>query len=190
MPELPQTCASHHSKSMHQSDSSIKRRPQESPGFKDKVPRATCHMTETSRFFQQCILPNCQGHYRSKLKCSSETSQRGVHREVSVTSRSKPDEKRRKKGNRTSSQNHTWKFQVKFYLFTQVAPRHMEFLGQGSDPSCSGDLRHSCGSNIRSLTHCVGLGIEPASQGSPRCGWSCCPTAGTPPRQILANKIQ
>ena len=32
----------------------------------------------------------------------------------------------------------------------------MEFLGQGSD------LSRSC-SNARSLTHCAGLGIEPAS---------------------------
>ena len=36
-------------------------------------------------------------------------------------------------------------------------------LGQGSDPSGSCSLRCS---NIESLTHCVGLGIKPASQGS------------------------
>jgi len=41
----------------------------------------------------------------------------------------------------------------------------MEFPGQGSDLRSSEDLRHSCGST-RSLTHCAGLGIEPASQGS------------------------
>ena len=41
----------------------------------------------------------------------------------------------------------------------------MEFLGQGSDPSHSCDL--SCSSSSAgSLTHCAGLGIEPASQGS------------------------
>ena len=39
----------------------------------------------------------------------------------------------------------------------------MEFLGQGSDPSRSLDLNHSC-SNTGFLTHCGGLGIEPATQ--------------------------
>ena len=35
--------------------------------------------------------------------------------------------------------------------------------GQGSDPSYSCNLSHSCG-NAGSLTHCAGLGMEPASQ--------------------------
>ena len=39
----------------------------------------------------------------------------------------------------------------------------MEFLGQGSDPSRSHDLSHSCGNAI-SLTHCARLGSKPASQ--------------------------
>ena len=39
----------------------------------------------------------------------------------------------------------------------------MEFPGQGSDPSHSCDLSCSCG-NTRSLNHCAGLGIKPASQ--------------------------
>ena len=51
-----------------------------------------------------------------------------------------------------------------FFLFL-VTLRHMEFLGQGSDPSHSQDLSCSC-SNDRSLTHCARLGIEPASQRS------------------------
>ena len=38
----------------------------------------------------------------------------------------------------------------------------MEFLGQGSDPSCSLDLSHSSGS-AGSLSLCAGPGIEPAS---------------------------
>ena len=41
----------------------------------------------------------------------------------------------------------------------------MEFLGQGSDPSHSRDLSHSCG-NAGSLTHCAGPTIEPVSQSS------------------------
>ena len=41
----------------------------------------------------------------------------------------------------------------------------MEFPGQGSDPSQNCDLSHSY-SNARSLTHCAGPGIEPASQHS------------------------
>ena len=43
--------------------------------------------------------------------------------------------------------------------------RHVEFLGQRSDLSCSCDLYHSC-HILGSLTHCVWLGIKPASQGS------------------------
>ena len=39
----------------------------------------------------------------------------------------------------------------------------MEFLGQGSDPSCSCDLRHTFVS-AGSLTYCARLGIEPACQ--------------------------
>ena len=46
-----------------------------------------------------------------------------------------------------------------------AAPWHMEFPGQESDPNQSSDLRCSYG-NARSLTHCAGLGIEPASQQS------------------------
>ena len=43
----------------------------------------------------------------------------------------------------------------------------MEFLGQGSDPSCSFDLSCYCiCSNTGSLTHSTGLGIEPVSQHS------------------------
>ena len=53
-----------------------------------------------------------------------------------------------------------------FFFFSFLAPlRHMEFLGQGSDWSCSCNPSRSCG-NARSSTHCAGQGIEPASQGS------------------------
>ena len=52
--------------------------------------------------------------------------------------------------------------QKKIFL---VAPWHMEFPGQGSDPSCSFDLSHSC-SNAESSTHCAGPGTKPASQSS------------------------
>ena len=44
-----------------------------------------------------------------------------------------------------------------------ATPWHTDFLGQGSDPSRSRELRRSCG-NTGSLTHCAGLGIEPVSQ--------------------------
>ena len=61
-----------------------------------------------------------------------------------------------------------WKMDVLFsvYLFVSfffAALWHMEFLGQGSDVNHGCDLGHSC-SNAGSLTCCVGLGIEPASQ--------------------------
>ena len=49
------------------------------------------------------------------------------------------------------------------FLFLAV-PWHMEFPGQGSDPSLSCNLRHSY-SNTRSLTHYARMGIEPVSQG-------------------------
>ena len=54
-----------------------------------------------------------------------------------------------------------------FLFHFLAALRHMEFPGQGSDPSHSHGLGHSCG-NARSLTHCVGPGIEPAIQHSKR----------------------
>ena len=55
-----------------------------------------------------------------------------------------------------------WFFLFVFFL---AALCHMEFPGQGSDPSCRFDLSHSC-SNARSFTHCAGPGIKPASQQS------------------------
>ena len=39
----------------------------------------------------------------------------------------------------------------------------MEVPSQGSDLRCHVELSHSC-SNVGSLTHCAGLGIEPVSQ--------------------------
>ena len=44
----------------------------------------------------------------------------------------------------------------------------MEFPGKESDPS------HSCG-NTGSLTHCAGLGIEPASQSSQNAAYPVAP---------------
>ena len=51
-----------------------------------------------------------------------------------------------------------------FFLFS-LPQWHMEFPSQGSDPSCYCSLYFSCG-KTGSLTHCAGLGIEPASQHS------------------------
>ena len=49
---------------------------------------------------------------------------------------------------------------VCFFFFFLAAPQHMEFLGQGSDPSCSFNL--CC--NAGSLSHCVEWrGVEPVS---------------------------
>ena len=47
-------------------------------------------------------------------------------------------------------------------FFSLAALQHMEFPGQGSDPSHSCDLSHSCGNN-GPLTHWAQVGIEPAS---------------------------
>ena len=52
-----------------------------------------------------------------------------------------------------------------FFFFFLAAPTHMEFPGQGSDPSHSLNLSLSCGT-AGSLTHCAGPGIEPVSQHS------------------------
>ena len=54
---------------------------------------------------------------------------------------------------------------LSFTLYFLATLQHTEFLGQGSDPSCSCNLSHSCG-NAGSLTHCARLEIEPVSQGS------------------------
>ena len=70
-----------------------------------------------------------------------------------------------------------------FFLFSQ---QHVEFLGQGSDPSCSCDQHHSYG-NARSLTHCAGPGSKPATW--QRCGWSHCATAGTPSIPVLLPSL-
>ena len=48
----------------------------------------------------------------------------------------------------------------RLFFFFLVAPRPMEFPGQGSDASYSYDLSHSF-SNAGSLTHCAWLGIKP-----------------------------
>ena len=52
-------------------------------------------------------------------------------------------------------------FFFSFLFFFWGASIHSiwNFLGQGSNPSHSCDLRHGC-SNAGSLTHCAGLGIE------------------------------
>ena len=53
-----------------------------------------------------------------------------------------------------------------FFFFLLLAiPWHMEFPGQGSDPSHSCNLSCSC-SNATSLTHRTRPGIEPVSQHS------------------------
>lgn len=51
-----------------------------------------------------------------------------------------------------------------FFFFFLANPWHTELLGQGSDWNYRCDLCLSC--NTWSLTHCVGPGIEPASQHS------------------------
>ena len=52
-------------------------------------------------------------------------------------------------------------FKLIFLLLATL--QHVEFPGQGSDPSCSRCLLCKC-SNTRSLTHCARLGIEPVPQ--------------------------
>ena len=56
---------------------------------------------------------------------------------------------------------------------------HMEFLGQGSDPSQSCDLHHSY-STPDPLTHCAGLGNRTCVLAPQRCHQSHCATLGTP----------
>ena len=60
-----------------------------------------------------------------------------------------------------------------------AAPWHMEFPGQESNMSRSGDLHHSCG-NAGSLTHCSGPGVEPVSLLLQRHCQSHCATAELP----------
>ena len=49
------------------------------------------------------------------------------------------------------------------FFFFLAALQYMEFPGQGSDPSHSCDLHHTC-SNTGSLTHGARQGIKPMSQ--------------------------
>ena len=70
---------------------------------------------------------------------------------------------------------HLWRMEVSgpgiepvavrfFFLFSFLAaPQHMELPVQGSDPSQSHHLSHSCG-NAGSLTHYARPGIEPVFQ--------------------------
>ena len=46
-----------------------------------------------------------------------------------------------------------------FFSSFSAAPQHVECRGQGSDPSRSVDLHHSCG-NAGSLTHVLGWGLN------------------------------
>ena len=68
------------------------------------------------------------------------------------------------------------------YFFFLAAPRHIAFLGQGSDPSHSCNLSQIFG-NARYLSRCARPGIEPSSQ--------CSQDAANPvaPQQELLNCI-
>ena len=71
-----------------------------------------------------------------------------------------------------------------FHFFDRLW--HMEFLGQGSDPSHSLDLSHSC-DNPGSLTPCAGdRTCHPARQ---RHCQSCCTTAGTLRVTLKKNSV-
>ena len=75
-----------------------------------------------------------------------------------------------------------------FFFSFLATPQHMEFPGQGSDPSHSCNPGCCC-NNMRPLTHCAGPGIKPVSQ---RTRDSTNPTAlrrGTP-GLVLLNKKQ
>ena len=54
-----------------------------------------------------------------------------------------------------------------------------KFLSQGSNPSQSCDLHHSCSNAARSLIHCARLGIQPAPPQRQTGSLTCCATAGT-----------
>ena len=71
-----------------------------------------------------------------------------------------------------------WKhlFSFSFSFFFLAVLRHMEFPGQGSDPSHNCNLSHSC-SNAGSLTHCARLRIKPSTPTMPPIP---CATAETP----------
>ena len=54
-----------------------------------------------------------------------------------------------------------------YFFFFFGRPMAYGVQGQGSDPSCSCHPSYSCGSP-RSLAHCARLGMEPASQHTPK----------------------
>ena len=74
------------------------------------------------------------------------------------------------------------------YLFFFGHLKHMEFSVQGSDPSRSCKLSHSCGS-AGSLTHCVGLGIKPVSQHSQGTADPIAPKQEQTPANILNRSL-
>ena len=105
------------------------------------------------------------------LKLQATETQRGRGRVGGVGGLSPPQRSSLEFGVRSS-----------FFIFL-AAPRHMEFPGQGSDPSRSCNLCYRCG-NADPLTHCVGPGIKPAS-------WRCRDTADpiTPQRELLESGV-
>ena len=66
---------------------------------------------------------------------------------------------------------------ISFYFYFLATPWHMEFCGQGSDPSRSHKLSHSCG-NAGSLTRCR-AGDQTCIPGFPR-GCQSVHSVGTP----------
>ena len=70
------------------------------------------------------------------------------------------------------------------FFFFFAALKYTEFPGQGSDPSHSFDLSHSCG-YTGPLTHCAGLRIESMSQHSQDTED---PTAGTPSQAFVGSQ--
>ena len=73
-----------------------------------------------------------------------------------------------------------------FFLFSLAASWHMAFPGQGSDPSCSLELRHGCGHAgfLNPVCRATDRTCNPALQ---RCHRSLCTTAGNPIMNFFWN---
>ena len=75
-----------------------------------------------------------------------------------------------------------------FVLSFLAPPWHLEFLGQGLDPSCIWDLCYSC-CNARSFNPLCRAGDWTCALMLSRCRQSCCAIAGAPPCVFLPTVV-
>ena len=89
---------------------------------------------------------------------------------------------------RSSAVKYKTHFFFFFFPFLSCPCGIWKFPGQGSNPSQSCNLCHSC-SNAWSLTHCVGPGIKEVPPQRQARYWTNCKAVGTPQGSFLYTRI-